>query len=174
MGDIEERRTDILNSLVVRVTVLEEKDKDHLAAITHHDTVIDKLIEQDHELLTSLNKIASKLEVATVSIGAKSDKLIGQFNTGFKVLSACTGALIIAIGAFYTYSKDLDAKYMPKFESIVRNTEAQKISAADIKEFRTEEIKDIKQTVEAQGDKLNNIESLAQRTAKKKVIRASK
>ena len=164
---VEERRVDIINSLVTRVTVLEEKDKDHLAALTHHDTVIDKLIDQDHELLISLNKIASKLEIATVSIGAKSDKLIGQFNTGFKVLSACTGALIIAIGAFYTYSKDLDAKYMPKFESLVRNTAAQKNSAADIKEFRTEEIKGIK-------NKLDDIESLAQRTAKKKVIRASK
>jgi hypothetical protein len=166
MVDIEDRRTDIINSLVVRITVLEEKDKDHLAAITHHDTVIDKLIDQDHELLISLNKIASKLEVATVSIGAKSDKLIGQFNTGFKVLSACTGALIIAIGAFYTYSKDLDAKYMPKFESIVRNTAANKNSVDDINE--------IKQTVETHGDTLKKVKTLAQRTAEKKSVKASK
>jgi len=66
------------------------------------------------------------------------------------VLSACTGALIIAIGAFYTYSKDLDAKYMPKFDSIVRNTAAQKNTVEDIKE-NVNDIKDIKQTVEAQG-----------------------
>jgi len=69
---IEERRVDIINSLVVRVTVLEEKNNDHLTAINHHDNIIDKLIEQDHELLTSLNQIASKLELATISISAKS------------------------------------------------------------------------------------------------------
>ena len=166
MGDIEERRTDILNSLVVRVTVLEEKNNDHLISINHHDTIIDRLLQQDHDLLTSLNSIASKLELATVSMGTKSDNLISQFKIGFKVLYLCTGALIFSIGAFYTYSKDLDAKYMPKFESLVRNTAAQKNSVEDIKE--------IKQTVENQGDKIDTVSSLAQRTAKKKVIRASR
>lgn len=163
---VEERRVDIINSLVVRVTVLEEKSLDHLTAINHHDTTIDKLIEQDHKLLISLNDIATKLEVATVNIGAKSDKLIGQFSIGFKVLSACTGALILSLGAFYTYSKDLDAKYMPKFESLVRNTAMQKSTAEDIND-NLEDIKDIKQDVVIQGNKLNKLSN-------KRVIRASK
>ncbi|MFA6060821.1 MAG: hypothetical protein WC756_21670 [Taibaiella sp.] len=163
MGDIEERRTDILNSLVVRVTVLEEKNADHVVSINHHDTIIDRLIQQDHELLTSLNAIASKLEIATVSIGTKSDNLISQFKIGFKVLYLCTGALIFSIGAFYTYSKDLDAKYMPKFESLVRNTAAQKNSVEDIKE-----------DVETQGVTLKKVKTLAQHTAEKKSVRASK
>jgi len=106
-----DRRVDILNSLVVRVTVLEEKNSDQVIAIKHHDNIIDKLIEQDHELLTSLNSIASKLELATISIGVKSDKVIDQFKVGFKVLSACTGAIIFSIGVFYSYSKYLDNKY---------------------------------------------------------------
>jgi hypothetical protein len=158
---IEERRVDVLNNLVVRVTVLEEKSNDHIISIKNHETVIDKLLDQDHDLLISLNQIASKLEIATVSIGAKSDKLIGQFNTGFKVLSVCTGALIVAIGAFYTYSKDLDAKYMPKFESLVRNT------AANRSNFNVEEINDLKDDIKSQSNKIETI-------AKKRVIRASK
>ncbi len=153
-AEFKDSRTDILNRLVVRVAVLEEKSNEHIISIKNHETVIDKLLDQDHELLLSLNKIASKLEIATISIGAKSDKLIGQFNTGFKVLSVCTGALIVAIGAFYTYSKDLDAKYMPKFDSLVRNT------AANRGNYNDEEIKDMK----------NDIETIA----KKRVIKASK
>ena len=168
-----DRRVDILNNLVVRVTVLEEKSNDHISTIKSHDVIIDKLIHQDHELLTSLNQIAAKLELATVSIGAKSDKLIGQFNIGFKVLSACTGALILSIGGFYTYSKDLDAKYMPKFDKIVNNTALQKDNLEDIKE-NTEGIKDIKNNVAVQGNKLDRVSSLAQRTAAKKSVKASK
>jgi uncharacterized coiled-coil protein SlyX len=117
MTDISpnERRTDILNNVLIRLAVIEATNNSlHTTGITHA-ALIDKLSTQDTALVLSLN-----------TISVKFDDLIKQISMGIKIVMTCTSVLAAIIGAFYVYSRDLDARYSPKLESIVSNTVNQK------------------------------------------------
>jgi uncharacterized coiled-coil protein SlyX len=110
-----ERRTDIINSLLIRLAVLEASHNELSNARLTHAAVLEKLSTQDTALVLSLN-----------TISVKFDELIKQFSMGIKIMLACASILVTVIGAFYVYSRDLDARYAPKLESIVTNTVQQK------------------------------------------------
>jgi methyl-accepting chemotaxis protein len=110
-----DRRTDILNNVLIRLAVLESTNSSlHNTGLTHA-ALIEKLSNQDTQLVLSLN-----------TISVKFDELIKQFSMGVKIVLACTSLLAAIIGGFYVYSRDLDARYAPKLESIVTNTVQQK------------------------------------------------
>jgi hypothetical protein len=117
MSDIstEDRRTDILNNLQIRLAVLEATHTELMNSRLTHAAVLDKLNTQDTALVLSLN-----------SISIKFDDLIKQIGMGIKIVLTCTAVLTAILGAFYNYSKDLDERYAPKLESIVTNTVDQK------------------------------------------------
>ena len=117
MADLSpnDRRTDIINNLQIRLSVLEATHTELMSSRLTHAALLDKLSNQDTTLVISLNSIIIKF-----------DDLIKQINMGFKVMVACASVLATIIGAFYVYSRDLDARYAPKLESIVTNTVQQK------------------------------------------------
>jgi methyl-accepting chemotaxis protein len=110
-----DRRTDIINNLQIRLSVLEATHNSLLNTGLTHAALIDKLSNQDTTLVISLN-----------SISIKFDDLIKQISVGIKIVLICTSVLSAIIAAFYSYSKDLDSRYAPKLESIVSNTVQQK------------------------------------------------
>ena len=110
-----DRRTDIINNLAIRLAVLEATHTALMNTGTNHAALIDKLSNQDQALVLSLN-----------SISIKFDALIKQIGMGIKIIMICSSILAAIIGAFYGYSKDLDSRYEPKLESIVSNTANQK------------------------------------------------
>jgi hypothetical protein len=117
MADLstEDRRTDIINNLTIRLAVLEATHNELMNTRLAHAAVLEKLSTQDTALVLSLT---------TISI--KFDELIKQIAMGIKIIFLCTGVVATVIGAFYKYSKDLDERYSPKLESIVTNTVDQK------------------------------------------------
>jgi hypothetical protein len=138
-----DRRTDILNNVLIRLAVIEANNNNlHNTGITHA-ALIEKLSTQDHLLVVSLN-----------TISVKFDDLIKQFSMGIKIVLACTAVLSTIVGGFYVYSRDLDARYAPKLESIVSNTANQKTKI----DATSKTVKENTETLNKQSDKIDNVE----------------
>lgn len=97
-----DRRTDITNELNIRLAILEHAHDETVKARMGVDIIIDRLLQQDNQMLLALN-----------AVGGKLDTLISQFLLGFKIVSVCALIVVTAVGALYTYSRDLDQKYAP-------------------------------------------------------------
>jgi methyl-accepting chemotaxis protein len=137
-----ERRTDIINSLLIRLAVLEASHNELSNARLTHAAVLEKLSTQDTALVLSLN-----------SISIKFDDLIKQIGMGIKIVLTCTAILSTIIGGFYVYSRDLDARYSPKLESIVTNTVQQKAKI----DATSRTVKENTETLEEQSSQLEHV-----------------
>lgn len=147
-----DRRSDILNSLNIRVSVLEAEHLDLVRVRLKHELHIEKLTLQDTEMLAALN-----------SISAKFDGLISQFTIGFRVIVACSVLVTTIIGAFWTYSHSLDMKYAPKIDLVSKQVDQVE---ADVNASK-DHIAQQKAVVRDLDDEVSIIQ-------KKKVLRASK
>lgn len=111
----EDRRTDVINELVVRITVLETKHDDLVQVKDNHSALLDKLVDQDNKAIIALNNINNKF-----------DALIHQFSTGFKILMICGGFVTTSVSAFWVYNTHLDSRFSSKMDSIAENTAIQR------------------------------------------------
>ncbi|MDD4995782.1 MAG: hypothetical protein PHW53_04965 [Patescibacteria group bacterium] len=145
MTNPDERRSDMETRLVVRIAILESKQEEALRIRLHHETELTKLAQKDSEMLAALNSISSKF-----------DALLKQIATGFKVLCASVGVIVTAIGAFWTYSLNLDQKFAPKLEQVSQDVRASEDH--------------IKQQKERVADIVSDVEVIK----RKKSVRASK
>jgi len=161
-----DRRTDIINSLAVRIAVLEATNNALQNTGMTHAALLEKLSTQDTALVLSLN-----------SISIKFDALIKQIGMGIKIMLACATALSAIIGAFYSYSKDLDSRYAPKLESIVTNTANQrhKIDATNktVNE-NAEKLNENTEKLDQQSGKIEGVEGEVSKIKKLKVVRGSR
>ncbi len=153
MSDLElQNRIGDINRLDIRVSILEAAHLDLIKSKDHHDSLLDRLLTQDAQMVTALELIGANLE-----------NLKSLFSTGFKVVCICAVVVTSAIGAFWAYSMELDKRYLPKVEQMARNTEIISNAGASIKADMTEQNEDI-ESVKAD---IKNIKKL-------KVIQASK
>jgi methyl-accepting chemotaxis protein len=161
-----DRRTDIINSLLIRLAVLEASHNELSNARLTHAAVLDKLSTQDTALVLSLN---------TISI--KFDDLIKQIAIGVRIVLTCTSVLSVIIGAFYVYSRDLDERYSPKLESIVSNTVNQKAkidaTSKAVKE-NTAILNEQANKIEDVSGQVGEVNSDVVRIKKLKVVRGSR
>lgn len=105
---IIDKDKDKIHELDMRLTVLEIYAKDTMKITDHHDGLIDKLSEQSTEMTLALNDISSKF-----------DKLISQFATGFKIISAGFIVITTLVGAFWTYQQSIDAHSVQQHTQII-------------------------------------------------------
>jgi len=124
-----DRRTDVINELVVRITVLESKHDDLVQVKDDHSALLAKLVDQDNKAIIALN-----------NINLKFDALIHQFSVGFKIVMICGAIVTTSISAFWIYNTQLDSKFDKKMDSIASNTAIQR----QLINQTTEEINTIK------------------------------
>ena len=98
---IEDRRIHEINNIKERLIRMESTHDDLVRSKATHADIIDKLLEQDRQLTLALN-----------SISAKFDSLIDKMSFGFKLISIVAIIIVTLIGGFWTYTKDMDNKYM--------------------------------------------------------------
>jgi methyl-accepting chemotaxis protein len=169
----QDRRTDILNNLLIRLAVLEATNNAlHNTGITHA-ALLDKLSMQDNTLVLSLN-----------TISVKFDELIKQIAMGIKIILACTSVLTAIVGGFYVYSRDLDARYAPKLESIVTNTVQQKskleATSKAVKENtqqlseQSDHIEDVREKVDDVSGQVGTVSGEVKAIKKLKAVRGSR
>jgi methyl-accepting chemotaxis protein len=159
--------------LLIRLAVLEASHNELSSARLTHAAVLDKLSTQDTALVLSLN---------TISI--KFDDLIKQIAMGIKIILICTSVLTTIIIGFYAYSKDLDARYAPKLESIVSNTVSQKAkidaTSRTVKENtatlneQASQLEDVTGKVDETTTKIENVSGDISKIKKLKVVRGSR
>jgi uncharacterized coiled-coil protein SlyX len=161
-----DRRTDIINNLAIRLAVLEATHTALMSTGTNHAALIDKLSNQDQALVLSLN-----------SISIKFDALIKQISIGIKIILACSSILAAIIGAFYGYSRDLDNRYAPKIDSVISNTANQrhKIDATTktVNE-NAAKLDENSEKLNEQKEKIEGVEDAVTRIKKLKAVRGSR
>lgn len=143
------RRIGDISGMEVRIRMLEAKSLELTENHKHHDGMIERLLEQDKDAVIALN-----------SINLKFDALLSKFSFGFGLV--CTGStvIVVLIGGFWTYTHDLDARYAPKFNQIMSNTESKQ--------------KHVEIDIEAELDKIKDIQKKLDRLQRLKVIKSSK
>lgn len=154
-----DRRTDIINQLNIRLSVLESNHTEQVRARMHNDDAIADLLKSNLATVLALNTISSKF-----------DTLISQFTLGFKILSA--GAVIIAsiMGAFWTYSNALDMKYQKKSEAAVSGMQSAK---KQLKEQETS-IDNLSSDADKRSERIDNIDEEVEIIKKKRAVKASR
>ena len=125
-----DRRSDVINELIVRITVLESKHDNLEQVKDDHSDLLAKLVDQDNKAIIALN-----------NINLKFDALIHQFSVGFKILMICGGIVTTLVSAFWIYSRYLDDRYISKMDSIASNTAIQR----ELINKTTEDVNNIKQ-----------------------------
>jgi hypothetical protein len=130
------RRITDFNSLETRVRLLEEA-KLHLCEVqNHHESVIDKLELDSHELVIAVRLMAQSLNDFKES-----------FKIGFKITSIALSAFIFIVGVFLKYSHDLDEKYLPKLANLVHTSKKQNELSAESYDSIQELIKEHSKTM---------------------------
>lgn len=124
-----DRRTDVVNELIVRVTIIESKHEDLVQVKDDHAALLSKLVDQDNKAIIAIN-----------NINLKFDALIHQFSVGFKILMVCGGFVTTAVSAFWVYNSHLNDTYESKMDSIATNTAIQR----ELISKTTEEVNNIK------------------------------
>jgi hypothetical protein len=161
-----DRRIDIVNELNMRVTILEAAHNEVVRARMHYDTVIESLTKDDNKMVLELQLISSKF-----------DALLKQFALGFKLLSVAAVVVVTVIGAFWTYSNMLDAKYAKRSEVVDKAI----LGTANVLQQQKSVLNDLNKSVDAaqdtaqqQQDTVQSVVQDVQRIKKLKAIQASK
>lgn len=161
-----DRRTDVVNELNLRVAILEAAHNEVLRARERYDTVIESLTRDD-------NKMVLELQV----ISGKFDAFMKQFALGFRLLSVAAVVVVTVIGAFWTYSNMLDAKYAKRSEVVDKAI----IGTANVLQQQKNVLNDLNKSVNAAQDtaqqQQDTVQSVVQDVTaikKKRVFRASK
>lgn len=138
MEDRAHRHADVIQDLIVRVTILETSNSDLVQSRKDHNVLIDKLIDQDNKAIIALNNINSKF-----------DALIKQFALGFRIVMVCGGFVTTSVTGFWIYNKSLDDRYTSKMDAIAVNTAIQRELIAKT----SEDLNKIKQLKSVAGSK---------------------
>jgi hypothetical protein len=109
---MEQRQIDVVNELVIRVTVLENKHNDLVQVKDDHAALLSKLVDQDNKAIIALNNINTKF-----------DALIRQFSVGFKIVMICGTIVSTSVAAFWIYNENLDARYSSKLDKIASDVD---------------------------------------------------
>jgi hypothetical protein len=120
-----DRRVDVLNSLNVRVSVLESHHNDSIDARNAHSKAIDELNHNLHETTSALRDGLS-------SFNAKFETLMGQFKIGFLIITIGATVFVSLFTAFIVYNKDLDEKYMKHSEAISEQVNSSELDIQDL------------------------------------------
>lgn len=161
-----DRRIDIVNELNLRVAILEAAHNEVVRARERYDTVIESLTKDD-------NKMVLQLQV----ISGKFDALLKQFALGFRLLSVAAVVVVTVIGAFWTYSNMLDAKYAKRSEVVDKAI----LGTANVLQQQKNVLTDLNESVDAAQDTAQQQQEAVQgvvedvkRIKKLKAIQASK
>jgi hypothetical protein len=146
----EERRIDIINRHEVRIAILEAAHKDTVDSREAHSRAID-------ELNKNLHDTASALREGLAAFTLKFDSLISQIKTGFFIITTGCAAVIFLAGVFFTYSKELDEKYLHNSKVMQENMQEQ-----------------LQQQVAEKESDIDDINNELTKLKKLKVIRGSK
>ncbi len=110
-GSHNDRRVDVLNQHEVRLSILEASHKENVDARHAHSRAIEELNKNLHETATALRDGIS-------AFAGKVDTLIAQIKIGFYVVSLGTTVVVFLFGAFMSYNKELDEKYLNHSQQI--------------------------------------------------------
>jgi hypothetical protein len=153
-------------SLNVRVAILESERDATIRARLHNDGVIEGLVKRDHETLLELRGISEKF-----------DALLKQFAVGFKILSVCAVVAVTIVGAFWTYSHDMDMRYAQRTDkadqAINNNAKILQQQKAVISGLN-KDVDAAQDKVEKQQDVVDSVAEDVQTIKKKRVFKASK
>lgn len=126
---IIDRRINLLNDHEVRLSILEAAHKETIDARHAHSKAIEELNRNLHDTATALRE----------GIGAfakKVDVLVAQIKIGFYVISAGVTVVVFLFGAFISYNKELDKKYLANSKSMTEQIESTEIDAQNLQNKR--------------------------------------
>jgi len=100
-----DRRVDVLNSINIRLSLLE-------AARMEAQKNADDHADSIRELNKCFNEVSTNLQLGIQAFNTKFDSMISQFKIAFIVV--CTGCttFVVLFGAFVAFNNDLDTKFL--------------------------------------------------------------
>jgi hypothetical protein len=100
-----DRRVDILNSINVRLSLLEDARREAQKNADNHSDSI-------RELNQCFNDLSTNLKLGLQNFNSKFDSMITQFKIAFIIV--CTGCTVFVFlfGAFIAFNNDLDTKFL--------------------------------------------------------------
>jgi len=100
-----DRRVDVLNSINIRLSLLEAARMEAQKNADEHASSI-------RELNKCFNDLSHNLQIGIQTFNNKFDSMISQFKIAFIIV--CTGCttFVVLFGAFVAYNNDLDTKFI--------------------------------------------------------------
>ncbi len=112
--DVIDRRTDLLNSHEVRLSILEDAHRNSLQERQQHSKAIQELNKSLHETVITLKE-------GLALFNGKFESLLMQIKIGFYVLSAACTVAVFLFGAFIAYNQQLDEKYLDHSKQVTKD-----------------------------------------------------
>lgn len=100
-----DRRVDVLNSINLRLSLLEDARREAQKNADNHSDSI-------RELNQCFNDLSTNLKLGLQNFNSKFDSMITQFKIAFIIV--CTGCTVFVVlfGAFVAFNNDLDTKFL--------------------------------------------------------------
>jgi hypothetical protein len=95
----------------MRLTVLENSNRECIDSRKRTDVVVDQLMERDQQLTAAVQAVGGNLEI-----------LIGKLEIGFKAVCYGCAVIVFIVSTLIAYQNSNDAKYQPReYQQDVRN-----------------------------------------------------